>query len=143
LTVTVGDVLDTKPGGTVGPERSGTNDVFSWDSGAYWDSATNSVQNSCAPGGCTCDADGCPYGGAISPRVVIVPVCSPLEGDCAAGGPNNGKITVTNILVFFLTSGYDSGDIHATLMGTSGALKSDPSHPTPSGSFLKVVQLIR
>jgi hypothetical protein len=72
-----------------------------------------------------------------------VPVCSPLEADCANGGPNNGSITVTNILAFFLTQGYDDGDIHAVLIATAGALTSNPSATTPNGSFLKVVQLIR
>jgi Flp pilus assembly protein TadG len=141
FSVTVGDDLDTKPGGTVGPERHGTDHVYAWDSGATWDRVKHTIENSCAPS-CTCDGR-CPYGGKISPRVVIVPVCSPLQGDCRDGGPNNGSITVTNILAFFLTAPYDDGDIHAILIGTSGALVSDPSHPTPAGSFLKTVSLIR
>jgi hypothetical protein len=144
--VSIGQSLAAKPGGTTGPEISGIQSLINWDSAAHWDTTTHTVQGSCAPAQCTCDGS-CPYGGRLSPRVVLVPVCSPLQAACAQGGPSNSSITVTNILAFFITGpATGSGnnmDIPAILIGTSGELSSNPSAGHNDGSFVYNVKLIR
>ena len=75
---TIGDTIPTKPGGTIGPEQHGMDTVIGWDPLATYDIATQSVQNTCATtGSCTCGGTGCPNGASISPRIVVVALCSP------------------------------------------------------------------
>jgi hypothetical protein len=143
VTYQIGQSLDTKPGNS-GGQKHGIDDVLSWDPDASVNPVTHAVEDSCAPN-CSCGGDSnCPYGGKISPRVMIVPICSPMEADCAAGGPNNGSITVTNFLAFFL-DGYNSKGklvIYATLIGSAGILTSGPQAPA-NGSFLRTSVLVR
>jgi Flp pilus assembly protein TadG len=147
-TYVIGQVVDTKPGNS-GGQKHGIDDVLSWDPDATFNPSTGQVEDTCAPS-CTCDGDPqCPYGGRISPRVIIVPVCDPTDpttgADCSAGGPNNGKITIGYFLSFWLDSYDDHGkiEIYATLMGTAGEMsKGGPAAPV-NGSFLKVPVLVR
>lgn len=83
--IVLGVPIGTDPGGKVGPERSGVQQLFDWDPSAQWDQSTGTVIDSCATTGCACDGP-CPNGPNVSPRVVVAPVCSPLEATCAAGG---------------------------------------------------------
>ena len=143
-TYQIGQIVDTKPGNS-GGQKHGIDDVMSWDPDATFNPSTGKIDDSCAPE-CTCDGDPlCPYGGRVSPRVIIVPVCSPTEADCAAGGPNNGKITITNFLSFFLDDYDDKGkiEIYATLIGAAGEIDRGGPPAPANGTFLKVPVLIR
>jgi hypothetical protein len=151
----VGENVGTKPGSTSGPEIQGVNQVIAWDPNANVQITYNpdgtkkaTVVNSCAPS-CSCPGNPnslCPNGPGISPRVVVVPVCSPTVPDCALGGQNNNQITITKFLAFFLvgTAGNGSSlDIIATLINTAGALISSGSPAPPGGAFLETMVLIR
>jgi hypothetical protein len=137
----IGQTVGTKPGGSNG-QKHGVADVLAWDPNATFNVSTGRVENSCAPS-CGCDGGNCAYGGRISPRVMIIPVCSPTQADCRDGGPNNGEITITNFLSFFLDS-YEEHHtiIHATLMGTGGEIVSGGAPPA-NGTFLKAPVLVR
>jgi hypothetical protein len=116
---------------------------MSWDPAAHYNPSTGQIEDSCAPS-CACDGQ-CPNGPRVSPRVMIVPVCSPLEADCAAGGPNNGKITITNFLSFFIDGYDDKGkiEIYATLIGAAGEIDKSGGSPPVTGAFLKIPVLVR
>jgi hypothetical protein len=139
----IGQVIDTKPGGGGNPKQSAVNDVIAWDTGAHWDPSTQSIVGSCAPH-CYCDGYVCPNGGTASPRVMVVAVCSPTEIDCAAGGPDNGHVTITNLLSFFLESASSHGNevsIVGRLIGTGGEFSRGAGN-SPS-AFLLIVRLVR
>jgi hypothetical protein len=144
-TYAIGQSIPTKPGGTTGPERQGVNEVMAWDPGAYWDPSSHSVQGSCAPA-CDCSSAGsaCPNGGRESPRIFVVAVCSPTEAACAAGGPANSHVTITNFLSFLLMGESGGGNnltITAVLIGSGGI--NVPTAPGPTAPFLTTIQLIR
>jgi hypothetical protein len=150
-----GETVGTKPGSTSGPETQGVNDVIAWDPGASVQITYNpdgtkkaTVVNSCAPQ-CSCPGNPnsfCPNGPGVSPRVVVVPVCSPMVSDCANGGQSNSQITIVKFLSFFLvgTTGNGSNfNIIATLINTAGSAVANGSPAPPSGSFLQTVVLVR
>jgi Flp pilus assembly protein TadG len=139
----IGQTIDTKPGNS-GGQKHAVQDLIDWDPDAEFNPSTGAIDDSCAPS-CTCDGQ-CPYGGQISPRVIIVPVCSPLQADCRDGGPNNGQITITNFLSFFLLDAQDfSGKLvfYTVLVGTGGEVDRNSPDAPAEGTFLKVPVLIR
>ena len=154
--IKIGDTLDTKPGNTLGPERQGVDFLMTVDpdrdalNASEWRGPGHHDQDYpgrlCGPSGtCSCNgsAANCPYGGLMSPRIAQVALCSVTEASCAAGGPSNSSITVTNIMSFFITD-YQSGDIHAILIGSSGELvPGGGAGPGPTGTFITVTRLVR
>ncbi len=150
----VGETVGVKPGGTVGPEQQGVQQLIQWDPNASVQVTTTNginkatVVNSCAPQ-CSCPGNPnslCPNGPGISPRVVVVPVCDPTYADCANGGANNGSIIIKEFLSFFVV-GYSGGgnnfDITAILLNSAGSQVSSGNPVPPSGAFLETVVLIR
>jgi Putative Flp pilus-assembly TadE/G-like len=151
-----GQTVGVKPGGTVGPEKAGVDQLIQWDPNASVQVTTvngikkATIVNSCAPQ-CSCPGNPnslCPNGPGISPRVAIVPVCAPSDSapGCADGGANNGNITIKEFLAFFIVSSQGSGinfDITATLVNSAGALVSNGSPSPPGGAFLQTVVLVR
>jgi hypothetical protein len=145
----VGDIVWTKPGGTLGPERSGVESLLAWDpdsGGVHWDPAKKEVVGGCSSTGtCNCGSQPCPYGGAQSPRIVQAAICSPSEASCAGTVPGRNQIHITNILSFFIT-GYTINmgnlDINAILIGSAGLLEPGPT-VGPGESFLNVTMLVR
>jgi hypothetical protein len=143
----IGDTVPIKPGGTVGPETHGVDNLISWDSGASLNS-DGTLDGSCqdTTAGCSCPSwTSCPNGPRVSPRIVIVPVCSPLQASCAAGGQNNDTITITDFLSFWIVSHEENGNdmtITAQYMGAGGLLGTGGG-PTSPGGFLGTVVLIR
>ena len=135
--------VPTKPGGTVGPERQGVDALMDWDPGARWDGER--IAGSCADtDSCTCDGN-CPYDGKMSPRIAIVPVCSPAEASCVAGGPSNSTITITNFLSFLIMGHSGNGNnmnIEAILVGAGGTVRKDAGSPPANAAFLKTVVLV-
>jgi hypothetical protein len=83
----------------------------------------------------------------MSPRIVQAALCSPGEASCAAGGPANSTITVTNIMSFFITGYSGIGNnltINAVLIASAGSLvPGGGALPGPAASFLTVIRLVR
>lgn len=160
----IGDTVLTKPGGTVGPEKQGINDLLAWDpdSGVcstwsagcvHWDPAKEEIVGGCsAAGTCVCGSNPCPYGGTQSPRIVQAAICAPSEATCSGSVPGAGTVHITNILSFFITgcngvAGNCNGggmglDIDARLIGSAGLLLSGGA-PGPGSSFVTVQLLVR
>jgi hypothetical protein len=154
----IGETVRVKPGGTQGPESQGTAAIIAADPNAYVSISTGAdgtktatVEDSCAPGGCgDCGFGGCPYGGQISPRVVVVPICSPFEAGCRDGGQSNSTITITNFLSFFVLDyvkcggpGNNDWCIKGELIGTAGAQVANGGPVPTGGDFLKTIVLVR
>lgn len=154
----VGETVPTKPGAKDGPEKSGVDQLITWDPSATvtisgsGSSTTASVTNSCAntSSGCSCPGNTgnmCPNGPFVSPRVAIVPLCNgSTDPNCDVGGPNNGNITITGFMAFFINSFTNNGNsrvINATLISSAGIYVSSGGSPTGSGTFLKTISLIR
>ena len=157
----VGETVGVKPGSTNGPEQQGVAQVMQWDQNAWVQVTplpgggnTATLMDSCQATTCTCPGNVnslCPNGPGISPRVAIVPVCSPTESGCATGGQSNNTITITEFLSFFILGYSGNGnnlDISAILIGSAGSVVpmgggTPVGSVPPSGSFLKAVVLIR
>jgi hypothetical protein len=76
---------------------------------------------------------------------VVVPVCSPAQASCPAGGQNNDTITITDFLSFWIVGQSGNGNdmtIEAQYMGAGGLLGTGGG-PTSPGGFLGTVVLIR
>jgi hypothetical protein len=160
----IGTVVDTKPGGTQGPEAHGVQTLIDWDNcNGKCSNATvvgtgkdATVSGGCADtdAGCVCKGnpgDVCPNGPHISPRVAVVALCQSSEADCNTGGPNNGSITITNFMSFFVVGcngdvnqckNGSPTDINAILIGTAGKFISSGGVPTGE-NFLYAITLIR
>ncbi len=78
-----GDWLQLEPGAMVGPTNQGMRDLIALDPDAYWDDATQSVQNS---------------NFAVSPRIVLIPIHDPRIPI------NSGRnvVQVTKVAAFFM-----------------------------------------
>jgi Flp pilus assembly protein TadG len=150
-----GETIGTKPGGTVGPEKQGVDQLIQWDPNAAVRVTTDAngnkkatVVNSCAPA-CSCPGNAnslCPNGPGVSPRVAVVPVCAPTQPACANGGANNGNITIKEFLSFFIVGDSGGGNtlqIDAILLNSAGSMVSSGSPVPPGGAFLETVVLIR
>lgn len=77
------DRLQPITGGFVGPTNQGMRELIALDPDAYWDTSTQSVQNSAFP---------------VSPRIVIVPVFDPRVPVTGGGA----EIRVTKLVAFFM-----------------------------------------
>ena len=133
--------LDTVPvetGNMVGPTGQGIGDLVAKDPGATWNTSTNSVQGSCAPGVCP---DGQYH--SRSPRIVAVPL---FDMDAFFLGSPNGKttVTITNIMGFFIEGmgGTGNKDVVGRLIAIPGVTKGG-GNVTASASFLRTVLLVR
>ena len=142
----IGDTLnvDSEQGNMIGPTKQGVEGggpggmgLKEKDPGAFWNSATNSIQGSCAPGIC---ADGLYH--ATSPRVVPVAL---FDIDAFFAGSPQGKstVTITNIMGYFIEGMGGSGnkDVIGRLV-TIPALKAG-STVTETASFMRKVRLVR
>jgi hypothetical protein len=105
------------------------------DPGASWNTTTNSVQNSCAPGIC---ADGTYH--SYSPRVAAVALFN-LD-DFFASSPNGkSSVTITNIMGFFV-EGMSGRDVQGRLCAIPSLTKGTSS-VVESASFMRKVLLVR
>jgi hypothetical protein len=157
-TVEIGDYLPTETGAMIGPTKQGIDDLIALDPSATWDTSSNTVKNSCAPG--------C---GSFSPRIVPIAVIDADEyqwrstgndwtdkwtpGSGTTGGqpagpgfscPIGGRcVRVTNILGFFVEA-MQSNDVRGRIVMLPGKFASGGSNNIISGaSFVTVIQLIR
>jgi hypothetical protein len=143
----IGDTLtvSSEQGNMIGPTRQGVEGGGPGDMGltekdpnATWNTATRSIQGSCAPGVC---ADGQWY--ARSPRIVPVPL---FDIDAFFAGSPNGKTTVniTNIMGFFIEGmcGPGNKDVCGRLVAIPGLTRGGGS-VDETASFLRKVLLVR
>jgi len=154
--VSVGQYLPTEDGVMSGPTTQGVStdadSLINQDSGATWNTSTNSVEGTCAP---TCAPS--------SPRIVPIavfdmdeyqwrkaennwttawePGVGPGTGafSCPTGG---GCIRVTNILGFFV-DGMSGSDVVGHLASYPGEFVLDAPTVGGGGAFLMKVQLVR
>ena len=145
----IGDTLPVLTGNMSGKTREGVEAITARDPGAYWDTATQSIQGSCAPGVC---ADGIYH--ASSPRIVpfgLFDVQAYLGTNPSGTG---GSVTIRNIFGFFVLTADQSDALGlSTKQGTSnadvfGAMVSVPgltrgATTTESSSFIREVILVR
>ncbi len=131
--VGIGGALDNEPGNMVGPTMQGMQTLYDKDPGAYWDTTTNSIVNSCAQATPAC--------GPQSPR--LRPLILFDTGVYYAGKLNGlTELRIANIIGFFLNqiTGNEVSGYIATLPGLF-----DPSKGTvpAENSFIKIIELIR
>ena len=154
--VSVGQYLPTEDGVMSGPTTQGVStdadSLINQDSGATWNTSTNSVEGTCAP---TCAPS--------SPRIVPIavfdmdeyqwrkaenywttawePGVGPGTGafSCPTGG---GCIRVTNILGFFV-DGMSGSDVVGHLASYPGEFVLDAPTVGGGAAFLMKVQLVR
>lgn len=90
--IAIGDSLTLEPGNMIGPTQQGVSQLIALDPTAWFDTATNTVQGSCAP---SC--------APLSPRIVAIPVFDTEAYDL---GKASGRtdVTIANILGFFVAS---------------------------------------
>jgi hypothetical protein len=135
----IGDTLmvDNEPGEMVGPTKQavaapadgGDDDsLVAKDPGAYWDTATQSVQGSAF---------------ASSPRIVAVPLVNPdILAQVQSGG--RSTVTVSNIAGFFVEGMAADGKGVVGRLVTMPALQvSGAGEISPDSAFLYVIQLVR
>ncbi len=92
--ITLGDEYWIENGNMLGPTNQGVENLIALDNDAYWDSSSNTVENSA-------------YGSAweSSPRVGIVPVFDPAR----PFDPGKAPIVFTNFIAMFFESVVGSG----------------------------------
>jgi len=159
--VAIGDYLPTESGAMVGPTSQGVetdgDSLINQDASATWDTGTNSVANSCAPG-CA----------GFSPRIVPIsvfdfdefvyrheandwthewiPGAPGVPGHVGPGPfscPEGGKcIRVSNIIGFFVES-MTGNDVTGRVLTYPGEFVVGPPSVSTGAAFLTVIQLIR
>ncbi len=135
-TYAIGDTIDVETGNMVGPTKQGTGDLIAEDPGAIWNTSTQSITGSCAPGVC---ADGKWH--STSPRIVPVAL---FDLDSFYQGSPTGKttITLTNIMGFFVEAVDSSSNVTGRLVAVPGVTKGSSS-VVETASFLRKVLLVR
>ena len=146
-TYAIGDTLNisSEQGNMVGPTKQGVEGggpggmgLTEKDPGATWNTTSQSIQGSCAPGIC---ADGVWY--ARSPRIVPIPL---FDIDAFFAGSPNGKttVTITNIMGFFIEGmcGAGNKDVCGRLVAIPGLTKGGGS-VDETAAFLRKVLLVR
>jgi hypothetical protein len=134
----IGDVIPTEQGNMVGPTNQGIDDLVAKDPGASWNTSTNTLQGSCAPGVCP---DGQYH--ARSPRIVPVVL---FDVDSFFQGSPNGKtsVTISNIMGFFVEGMGGPGNkyVLGRLAAIPGLSKAG-SNVDETASFMRHVMLVR
>jgi len=137
--VTIGDQLPISGTATIGETNAGLAGLLSADSGASWNSGTNSIEGSCAP---TC--------APISPRLVPIALydvdqyeAMRASGDwsgCPSGQP---CVRIVNLVGFFIGSISGPGAADGYLTNYPGLVSSAGPSIDALASFLKSVTLVR
>jgi hypothetical protein len=154
----IGDTIPVQTGAMTGPTGQGTynasgstaDSLYERDPGAYWDTASQTVKGSCAPGIC---ADGRYY--AQSPRIVPVVLFDAQQYLSTNPTGTGGSVTITNIFGFFIISqaqaatlnlvpqqGNSSGMVYGVMVAVPGFAQGTSTVPVTS-SFLNEVILVR
>jgi len=134
----IGDTITTEQGNMIGPTGQGVGDLVAQDPNAIWDTASQSVTNSCAPGVCP---DGLWH--SRSPRIVAIPL---FDIDAFFQGSPTGKttVTITNIMGFFIEGmgGAGNKDVIGRLVAIPGVTATGGTVDATS-AFLQKVILVR
>ena len=155
-TVEIGDTLPILTGNMAGPtsqgvyQATGQQPLSLWqrDPNARWDPVAKEIINSCAPGSC---ADGNGY--LTSPRIVPVALFN-VDPYLAAGYTGqNGVVTITNVLGFFILStneaialgiqpgnGNPQDEVYGVMVSVPGLTTSNNNN---TSSFIVTVRLVR
>jgi Flp pilus assembly protein TadG len=137
LPISIGDVLISENGDMIGPTKQGVStdvdSLINQDPNAQWDTATNSVINSCAQANPSC--------GGSSPRVVAIPVfdTGTYYSTKRQGQP---QFVVVNILGFFLEQ-MQGNDVVGRLTVAPGLQMGSGPPNDPQSAFLTSIQLSR
>ena len=139
--VVIGQYLPVESGVMNGPTNQGIGGLVAKDSGASWDSASQRIKGSCAPG-CA----------PTSPRVVPIAVFDIDEFQrrtetndwTSAPCPTGGKcVRVVNILGFFVDGMGGGGEVIGHLVSLPGEFVSGAPSVGGGASFLVKIQLVR
>jgi Flp pilus assembly protein TadG len=126
VTESIGDVVTTLPGHTVGPTKQGVGDLIATDPNARWDPSTKQIVGS-------------KY--AVSPRIVPIALFSPAEFTALNRQSGQIDLHIVNLLGFFVQTS-DGRDISGVLISMPGELVAGPT-VGPAASFIKFIQLVR
>jgi hypothetical protein len=137
--VAIGDYVPTETGAKVGPTKFGLEALYNQDPSATFNTTTNTIQGSCAPG-CA----------PVSPRLIALPVfdadlyqLSRANSDWTACPGGGSCLKIVNILGFFVNQIEESGDVTGYLMTYPGLLSTSDPTVGSSSSFLMNLTLIR
>jgi Flp pilus assembly protein TadG len=132
IPVGIGDVLESENGNMIGPTNHGVDDLIALDPNARWDTATNSVVNSCATATPSCGR---------SPRIVAVPV---FDTALFYNTNRQGLPTyrIVNILGFFIDR-MQGNNVVGWLTEAPGLMRGATAPIDPRAAFLFQIQLIR
>jgi hypothetical protein len=134
----IGDVIPTEQGNMIGPTKQGVDDLVATDPGASWNTSTNALQGSCAPGICP---DGQFHGS--SPRIVPVVL---FDIDSFFQGSPSGKtsVTISNIMGFFVEGMGGPGNKYVIgRLAAIPGLSLAGSNVDETASFMRHVMLVR
>jgi hypothetical protein len=118
--------LDPEPGNMVGPTKQGMDDLIAKDPTAYWDDNKNEVVSSKNP----------------SPRIVAIPLFDPQYYET---GKHNGKgasLRAVNYMGFFVEE-MQGNEVKGRITPIGGLYKGSGFGPSPTGSFPKVIRLVK
>jgi Flp pilus assembly protein TadG len=121
-----GDILQQEPGNMVGPTVSGAELLVAKDPGAYWDTATNTVQGSA-------------YG--HSPRTFPLPLYDPIYYDEGMRMGRNASLKTANWIGFFLES-IQGNELWGRIIPIAG-IRDRNGGPAPEGLNPKAIRLVQ
>ena len=130
VSIPIGTWLTFEPGNMVGPTQQGVNALIGQDPNAYFDTGTNTVQNSCAPSCAT-----------YSPRIVAIPI---FHTDVFDAGQTTGRvdILIVNILGFFVEQ-MQGNNVVGYFMTIPGLIDDGAPGVGTQSAFQRTVLLVR
>ena len=124
--VSMGQLLNPKPGNMSGPTTQGAEDAMLRDPNAHWDT------------GCQC-VRGSAFG--VSPRIRVVPLYNPARyAQSKRSGNANPEFEVVNYLGFFIED-ITAGEIRGRITPITGTL-SNTGNP-PINAFASAILLVK
>jgi hypothetical protein len=131
-TVSIGDRLPLQAGVTAGDAAVAMQTLINRDPGATWNATLLDVQGSCA--------DAVPSCGALSPRIIAVPLYDPSDyADAARAGATS--VLVRNIVGLFVES-VSGTSITARIVRHPGTIRSSAPGVIDASAFLRTVLLV-
>jgi hypothetical protein len=136
----IGQYIGTGENGLLGDTTDGFSNLIAADPAATWNSATNTVEGSCAP---TC--------ASISPRLVAIAVFDVERyqfmrannnwSACPVGPPR--CVQIVNIIGFFLDSTGGPGEVTGYVARHPGLVSPDSPTLSAASSFVPAITLVR
>jgi hypothetical protein len=136
---TIGQYISTGNNGLLSDTTDGFSALIAADPAATWNSATNTVEGSCAP---TC--------ASISPRLVAIAVFDVeryqfmrANNDWSACSGGGRCVQVVNIIGFFLDSTGGPGEATGYVARHPGLVSPDSPSLSVASSFVPAITLVR